>query len=421
MAAFRRYSTDALQGRETVLLTGVVLLALASRVAVALLTRSWIFSEADHFKAYGFEMGAIGASIAMGDGFAWPAWGRFPGEPTAWMAPVYPWLVGLAFKAFGVYSEQAAVVLELFQTVVSVLSCVLLYLIGKRVYGPRAGLLAALMFALYPASIHFAVQKIWSTTLFVFCLLAIAYLFMRMADHPSLKIGVTLGALVGFTALLEVTILAVVPFALVWLWFVNRKHGQRVLGPVTAMLLVSGLVILPWLVRNYTVFGHVTFIKSNFGKVFYEGNKDLATSDVSAPQVFLEGENEAQYNRFFLARVVDQVLDHPLQFVERTVVRVANFWTMNRVPAGLGQRIALMVYLGVLLLAIGGLIKSTFNRDLVLVLLFLLALPLVYYITISYHGRYRYPIEPLLMLPAAHFLLVLWRRIVGGSPATVSL
>lgn len=407
--------------RNTLLLTAVVLLAVAARIAVAVLTRSWIFSDANHFKAYGFEMGAIGASIAMGDGFAWPARGGYPAAPTAWMAPVYPWFIGLAFKAFGIYSQQAAVALELFQTLISALSCVVLYLIGKRVYDARTGLLAAFIFALYPVSIHFAVQKIWSTTLFVFCLLAVAYMLMRMADHPSLKTGVTLGALLGFTALLEVTILAVMPFALVWLWLAGRGRGRRLLGPVAAMLVVSSLVILPWLVRNYTVLGHVTFIKSNFGRVFYEGNKELTPGGPGEPRLVVDRRNEAVYNRLLLSRGVDQILDHPWQFVERTSFRVARFWTMIKRPTGPEEQIALLVYLGVLLLAVGGLIKSSFNRDLVLVLLFLLALPLVYYITVAVHVRYRYPIEPLLMLPAAHFLLVLWRRMGGENPADVSL
>ena len=394
---------------ERVLLAGIVFLALASRIAVAVLTRSWIFSDADHFKEYGFEMGAIGASIAMGNGFAWPAWVGYPEGPTAWMAPVYPWFIGLAFKAFGIYSQQAAVALELFQTLISVLSCVALYWLGKRVYDARTGLLAAFIFAVYPVSIHFAVQKIWSTTLFVFCILVIALLFMRMADQPNLRTGVALGALLGFTALLDVTILAVVPFALVWLWWAGRGRGRRSLAPAAAILIVSGLVILPWLVRNYTVLGHVTFIKSNFGRVLYEGNKGLTPGDPDEFPLVVEPTNEAASNRVLLSRGVEGILDHPGQFVERTLSRVARFWTMIKRPAGAQEQTALMIYLGMLLLAVGGLIRSSFNRDLVLILLFLLALPLVYYITIATHVRYRYPIEPLLMLPAAHFLLVLWR------------
>ena len=50
-------------------------------------------ADDDHF-GYGWEMGRIGQSIALGHGFANP-YGGLTG-PTAWEPPLYPYLIGLS-------------------------------------------------------------------------------------------------------------------------------------------------------------------------------------------------------------------------------------------------------------------------------------------------------------------------------------
>ena len=98
-------------------LIGIIVLALGIRLVVAMLTSSWVFPRDNNFWQFGYEMGEIASSLAMENGFSWPAWTRYywPQEPTAWMPPVYPLLMAAAFKGLGIYSEPAAITLELFQ------------------------------------------------------------------------------------------------------------------------------------------------------------------------------------------------------------------------------------------------------------------------------------------------------------------
>src|SRR5688500_14159938 len=114
---------------EWPLLIGIVVLACAARLIYGALIQSWAFSSQSDFCACGYELGQIAASPALGDGFSWPQANPLqdiysPGRPTAWMPPLYPFLIAAAFKIFGVFSEQAAIALELFQTIVSALTCV---------------------------------------------------------------------------------------------------------------------------------------------------------------------------------------------------------------------------------------------------------------------------------------------------------
>ena len=145
MGLKRRYDWTTRIGGEFLVLVGVGLLAIGTRVVFAVLTTSWVFPRDNHSWSFGYEMGQIAASLAMGNGFSWPENVQYSeyyaaGQPTAWMPPVYPFIMAAAFKIFGVFSNQAAIALETFQIIASALTCIVLYFLGKRLYDAKAGL-----------------------------------------------------------------------------------------------------------------------------------------------------------------------------------------------------------------------------------------------------------------------------------------
>jgi hypothetical protein len=71
----------------------LVLVALTLRVSFAIYSASHI---PENTWAFGYEPGAIAKSIAVGDGFSSPF--REPTGPTAWMMPLYPYLLALVLS-----------------------------------------------------------------------------------------------------------------------------------------------------------------------------------------------------------------------------------------------------------------------------------------------------------------------------------
>lgn len=398
----------------------IVALALAARAGVALLTKSWIFLSDDSFRAFGYEMSQIAASLATGQGFSWPAgidWFPYRPGPTAWMPPLYPFIIAIAFKGFGVFSVESALVLEFFQTIASVLTCVLLYSVGKRIYGVRAGLLAALMLALYPASIHFAVQKIWSTSLFAASPLILILMTMWSANRPGASTGLVVGCTFGLAALLDPIVLTALPFALAWLYREAGQDRSKMIATVGAILIAALLVISPWILRNYALFGRFTLIKSNFGNELFLGNNEYSVGDhrdvvvplrnldeilSEAEMEFIRKSNEVIRSDFLLGKAVDHIVAHPLRFSQLTLNRVLHYWTFPNPPGGVFEKLSLVCYFMLLVLSALGFAQSDLRSSHVqLALLFLLSLPLPYYFTVIAHFRYRFPIEPILMVFAA--------------------
>jgi hypothetical protein len=66
------------------------------------------------------ETGAIAASLAAGRGFASP---YDASQPSAGLAPAYPYMVSVVFRMFGVHSRASTWVLIAFNTLCAAFTC----------------------------------------------------------------------------------------------------------------------------------------------------------------------------------------------------------------------------------------------------------------------------------------------------------
>ena len=136
---------DAPGGRSRML--WIVLLAVTVRLGVMVYFHSYdIPPDRDHW-AFGYETGRIARSLALGLGYSSPL--PEPTGPTGAMPPIYPFLISVLFRIFGIYTTAAACSVYLLQVLFSALTCVLISHLGCRIYSARIGSLAALLFALY--------------------------------------------------------------------------------------------------------------------------------------------------------------------------------------------------------------------------------------------------------------------------------
>src|SRR5271157_1361171 len=111
----------------------IVLVAFLLRLAVITIGHTYrITPRRDHFQ-YGWEMGRLARSIAMGQGFSSPT--DLPTGPSAWAPPLYPYILAGVFKLFGVYSALSAWVILTFNSVFAALTCLTLYRTAERIYG----------------------------------------------------------------------------------------------------------------------------------------------------------------------------------------------------------------------------------------------------------------------------------------------
>jgi hypothetical protein len=404
-------------------LIGIFLLALVVRVAVGLGTESWRVPPEDDHWAFGYEMGRIAGSLAAGHGFAYPT---DPPQPTAWMAPVYPIILAAIFRSFGIFSPESALVVLGAQAVVSALSCVLLFILATQFFDRSVSRMSAVLLTFYPASIHFAVLKIWATTFSTTLLILLVVLFIRNSRTPSALSSGSIGACCGLAALLDPVLMSVCAALVVWMICVWARHHRGGVTSLTLLLAFAVLTITPWTLRNYFLFDRLVPIKSNFGHELLIGNhptsngllpeemsgiersvrgytSPLPDIPMSSDEIAAYDEmNEAETNRQYLMRGLENVAHDPTGFLIRSLHRFIRFWTLVRLPGDLLEGFSHVVYFMVLVSAIHGIRVALKRRCSGLPLLIVLAVyPIAYYVTVVGLYRYRFPVEPFLIVFSA--------------------
>jgi 4-amino-4-deoxy-L-arabinose transferase-like glycosyltransferase len=404
----------------------IVAVAFLVRLAVIIIGHTYrITPRLDHFQ-YGWEMGRLARSIASGEDFSSPT--DLASGPSAWAPPLYPYLLGEVFKVFGIYSAASAGVILTFNSVFSALTCLTVSRIGGRVYGAGVGRTAAWTWALFPYAIYWPTRVVWETSLTAF-LLSLALLFTLRLDAPTrtqkghaTRAWILYGLLWGVIAVTNTAVVSMMPFCLLWL--LQRGSCRSHLVGAVLCLLTTLLVMAPWLIRNYAVFGKFVFIRDNLPLELHMANNEHSAGLWT--RVEHPGNNPESMRRFqelgemrFMEekqREVNQFIrEHPGTFLLYSVERAGYFWIgppQLNIVAGYDLQIARHIaFLLPAIFACAGLWLTIRKRKpgAFLFACFLLIYPIPYYMVQPF-PRYKHPIEPEMILLAVY---VFWeaRRI----------
>ncbi len=386
----------------------MVLVGFAVRVLWIALAHTYRIRTNEHNFGFGWEIGRIADSLAHGMGFSSPFGGNT--GPSAWTAPVYPWIVSLAFRMFGSYSRASAFALLSFNSLFAALTSWTIYRTARRLFNPVVAIWAGWIWALYPDTIFWSVKWIWETSLSTFLLSLLFMLTVEMEGDERLSSWLGYGLIWGIEALTNPSALAFLPFAGCWLAYQLHRRGKRWLVPAALSAVAFWMTIMPWLVRDYAVMGHLIFIRDNAGNELWIGNNPLAEGQYVL--AYHPSQNDlvlAKYKRMGeLAFCADQgrrarewIAENPGKFAVITLRRIYFFW--NGLPR-LAQRPWLAEtknthILLVSVLGLGGLLLALKRRvhGVFLFATLLAFYPLVYYICFP-EPRYRHPIDPALII-----------------------
>src|SRR6202049_152583 len=238
----------------------LVAIALLLRVGWILVGHTYKFKKAEDNFGFGWEMGRIGAAIASGHGFsnAFSA----PTGPTAWEPPLYPYLTAGVFQIFGIYSRASAFVLLAINSLFSALTCIPIFLIGRRIFSEKVGVGAAWTWALLPYLMYWCTRWVWETSFSAFLLSAIFWLTLTMQERDGLKPWVQFGLLWGVAAVDSTVLLSFLPASGLWAWYHRAKRRKPSLAGVILASLIFLACVSPWIGRNYQTFGKFIFIRA---------------------------------------------------------------------------------------------------------------------------------------------------------------
>jgi 4-amino-4-deoxy-L-arabinose transferase-like glycosyltransferase len=385
----------------------IVFAALALRFAYIDIAHTYKFKTLDDNFSLGFEMGRIGRSLALGQGFSSPFNGNT--GPTAWEPPLYPVLIAGVFKVFGIYTHASALVLLSINSIFSAVTCIPIFLIAKRCFGEKVAVWSSWAWALLPPVIFWSTRYVWETSLAALLLAVIFWLALVLEEKDGLRPWVAFGLLWGIAALTNTTSLSFLPASGLWAWYRRAKLGKRSLGGVLVASAVFAACLAPWLLRNYRVFGQFVFIRSNFGAELRLGNGPgangtwmdylHATKNVQQMQLYRQM-GELAYVAERKRQAMAFIREDYSRFAGLCLKRFTYFWAgLPRTGNSALTPFANSLYLASSVLAIWGLVQALRKHRPGAWLFFWLILlyPLVYY-AVFVLPRYRHPIEPELLI-----------------------
>jgi 4-amino-4-deoxy-L-arabinose transferase-like glycosyltransferase len=402
-------------------------IAFALRLCWIVIGHTYRFKTTDNNFSFGWEMGRIAASIASGHGFSNP-FGPQTG-PTAWEPPLYPYLVAGVFHLFGTYSTASAFVLLSVNSLFSALTCIPIFLIGRRIFSEKIAVGSAWAWALLPNVMFWCTRAIWETSLAALLMATIFWLTLTMEDRDGWAPWLQFGLLWGIAALSSTSLLSFLPASGLWSWYRRAKNGKRSIYGVVLAALMFLTCISPWLVRNYRTFGQFIFIRDNFGAELRLGNGRGAdgtwmeylhpTQDVYAMRQYQQM-GELAYIKMRKQQAVEYIkADYP-RFFGLCAKRFVYFWAgppKATQPPWLNE-LKNSLFLASSMLSFWGLIRALRLRKSGAWLLFwLMALyPAIYYVVFA-TPRYRVPIEPVLAILCVFVITEAETRTKAYSPS----
>lgn len=256
-------------------------------------------------------------------------------------APLYPAFLATIHTLFG----HGFLAPRLIQAVLGAFSCVLLFVIGRRVFDRTIGAVAAFIAASYWVLIYFDGELLIPSLIVLLDLLLI-WLLLLGAQRPRGATFALAGIVLGFSALARPNILLFVPAIVVWLLVRHWQRRGRAIGYAACVTLGCLLPIVPVTIRNHVVGDDLVLISSQAGVNFYIGNNPLSDGRTAivpgTPGGWWEGYHAtieraeratgrdlkpSQVSRYYFGEAFEWIAAQPGDFLALTWLKARLFWT----------------------------------------------------------------------------------------------
>lgn len=233
--------------------------------------------------------------------------------------PVYPLFLAAIYRLVGHHPPAARVV----QALMSSVAVLLIYALGKTVFGRSVAVIASVLAAVYPPFISYS-GCLLTETLSVFLLLVFVSLVVRAIGRPGLAWWTAAGLLGGITILHREEMLLMIFLAAAVAW---RTVGRRQAGVV---LMAALLMVLPWTIRNYKVSGEFMLVHPGGGQQLwvstYEKDWGLGWPGDPYYRSLVDGVEPLEVDRKLRNEALKSILTKPGSYLRLCLKRIPRFW-----------------------------------------------------------------------------------------------
>jgi hypothetical protein len=323
------------------------------------------------------------------------------GKLTASKPPAYPIFAGLILKIF---KDDKAVIF--IQYLLGVLACLPIYWIARNYLNENRATIVVFAYLIYPttwfweSSFMSESLYVWLNNLFLF----FVHRYMLQKNNFNLAAGSFSGA-VSFLTRPS----AIFPLGIVFLSLIYQNSFKKAINITALWCFIFLLVLSPWIIRNYIVFGKFIPASNSAGVTLYTSYVNWGY-DMSIVNILPEDkiiwnslDNESAKNKFLLKRTFQYLKKNPQKIATLAPAKLKDFlhpFNGRWYPLSLGSKFNLFYGLLVCFASLGFCWNRKTNTQ-ILKLSFCFIIGAIISIII-FHGeiRYRFVLNPILFLLA---------------------
>lgn len=267
----------------------------------------------------------------------------FIGDSVFFMAPLYPYTLAVFYALFG----ESNLPVLLFQSLVSTVTILFIYLAAKNSFSKFTAVTAAVIAVFYSQFIFYS-GLVLSETLQIFFLTLLIYLLSKKDEFYLTDKWMMVGLILGFSLLLRGNTILIF-FGIVFWMFARRRYDKKFkpifLKSLLNITIGTVALVLFAAVHNYIVGDDFVLLTSNGGINFYIGNNENTQGVFVTPTEFdyssdMTGEKYAEQQKgselspsevssFWYEKSLNYIFNNPGSELLLLVKKFLLFWGEN--------------------------------------------------------------------------------------------
>tara|TARA_E500000178_G_scaffold252754_1_gene249304 strand:+ start:296 stop:1483 length:1188 start_codon:yes stop_codon:yes gene_type:complete len=311
--------------------------------------------------------------------------------------------------------------LIIFDIMISSLTSLYIYKLSKLIFTKEISFIALIIYILYPYSIFYSVSGL-TETIYVFLII---FSFYKLYNKKYLTAIFVLILSIYLRPTLEIFY----PIILLIFLYVNKQLNiNKIFYIMFSYLLMYVILLSPWWYHNHIKYNQ--FVRLNFasGFVLYSGNNPLnesgggvaygSTSDDLDISSFQSIKDPGERYNAMKEEAIKFIINNPKRTINLYFKKFQRFWMLypytNFYNAIEYKIISILSYGVILLFSILTILNLNLKKIKMLLPIFSFAIFLnfVHIITIS-SIRYRYPIEPFLIILSSNYIFYIYTKFNG--------
>lgn len=254
--------------------------------------------------------------------------------------PLYPFFIAVIYKIFGVNPS----IVYIFQILLSTITGYLIYRIGKRLSSKRVGIIALIIFSFFWETAHMNLTLMSENLHWL--LLAALTAFLLESKLNRNNHFILLGIIFGLIILNRPASLMLLP--LITLWLLWKNINFRTFKNLFITYIVFVLILVPWTIRNYKVFGEFVFVYAEGGINVWMGNYPQSGGSYNIPRPNIPGQipilkntgakAEIERDNYYYSKAYEYILSDPIEAIDTDFRKILRTFPLYR-PITLNETI----------------------------------------------------------------------------------